>query len=353
MPYGTLAIPDTLASNRTLIALYGQDKAFEDIALYLQAHNEITSMMLGDLVEYSTDRLRRYGGVDQMEMIEGDEYSSAEAQKIAAGVNVGFPLKLFQSAVQWTRNYLKTHTVAEMAAQVQAGMTADLRRIQSEVKKAIFVPTNNLNYVDRLVDNSSRITLPLRALVNADGSAIPADPYGNLFDGNVHTHYVGTAALSAADVTALIGLVLEHYNVGEIKLYINLAQDAAVRAMPGFVPYTDARIINATTLTVGAEKLDIMNPYNRAIGVFGAAEVWVKPWLPSGYMFAFNPSAPKPLVFRTRDEGGGQFGIAAEYDSYPLQAENMEREFGVGVFERTNGACLDTQHATYQTPGSL
>lgn len=355
MAYGTLQILDTLAANRQYIAAYGEDNAYRAIQQYLNAHNEIVQMMLGDLAEDTTDRLRRYGGVDAMQMIEGDEFSSPDVQKILPGVNVGFPLKLYQIGLQWTKKYQQTHTVAELAGQVTAAMTADVRRIQTELKKSFFNPINNLNYLDRLVDN---LNLPIRALLNADGTQIPADPYGNVFNPTTHTHYLATATPALADVLGLITTVLEHYNDGAVKVYINQGSEAFVRSLTGtsagvgFTPYVDTRIIPQTTQSVGEAPLNMMNVYNRAIGVLGAAEVWVKPWIPINYMFAFNPNQRKPLARRTRDGVSGDLHIAAELDQYPLHAQYMEREFGVGVQERTNGAVLCLNNATYQAPAS-
>jgi hypothetical protein len=351
MAYGTLGILDTLAANRTFIANYGEDNAYRAIQEYLDAHNAIVEMMLTDLAESTTDRLRRYGGVDSMTMIEGDEWSTPDVQKVLPGVNVGFPLRLFQVGLQWTQKYFQTHTVAELAGQVSAAMTADVRRIQSELKRAIFTPTNNTAYLDRLVDN---LNLPIRALLNADGTQIPADPYGNLFNAATHTHYLGCpSAFAASDLSGLITTVLEHYNQGTVKVNIAQAQEAAVRGFTGFTPYTDVRIITATTQSIGASPLDMMNIYNRAIGVFGSAEVWVKPWVINGYVFAFNPEQRKPLAMRTRENAPTGLRIAAEYDEYPLHAKFMEREFGLGVQERQNGAVLDTAHTSYNVPTSF
>jgi hypothetical protein len=194
--------------------------------------------MLMELCEPTTDRLRRYGGVSSVNMIRGDEFSRPEAQKMLPGVNIGIPLEMYQVALQWTRKYFQTHTVAELQGQVNAIRTADEVRIVLEIQRALFTPTNNLTYVDHLVDNSTSITLPIRALLNGDGTAIPADPWGNTF-ATSHTHYVGTASLVASDLTALITLVQEHYNQGGIRVYINQAQEAAVRALTGFQPIYD------------------------------------------------------------------------------------------------------------------
>jgi hypothetical protein len=350
MAYGTLQIIDTLASQRTLIADYGEDNAYAAISAYLKAHNAIMEDMIMDVCEPTTDRLRRYGGVDSVSMIRGDEFSRPEAQKAIAGVNVGFPLELYQVALQWTRKYFQTHVVSELEAQVEAVLTADARRIQLEIQRALFTSTNNTSYVDHLVDNSSSITLPIRALLNADSTAIPADPWGNTFTASSHTHYIGTGSFVVGDLTSLITLATEHYNTGTVRVYINQAQEAAVRAFAGFSALQDPRLTLANTLTYVAGGLDLMNTYNRRIGVLANAEIWVKPYIPASYLFAFNPQQRKPLAMRTRPGVSGGLQLVADNEMYPLRAQTFEREIGFGVQERANGAVLYTGNATYAVP---
>jgi hypothetical protein len=349
MPYGTLEILDTLAAQRTLIADYGEDNAFQAIAQYMAAWNRIVDEMLMELTEPTTDRLRRYGGVSTVTMIRGDEFSRPDAQKTSAGVNIGIPLELYQTGLQWTRKYFQMHTVAELQGQVNAVRTADEVRIVTEIQRALFTPTNNLSYVDSLVDNASAITLPIRALLNGDGTAIPADPWGNVFATN-HTHYVGTASFAASDLAALVTLVQEHYNQGGIRVYINQGNEAAVRALTGFQPIYDGRLTIANNVTFATGALDIMNVYNRQIGIFGAAEIWVKPWVPLNYIFAFNPGQRKPLAARTRPGVPSGLQLVADNEQYPLRAQTFEREIGFAVQERANGAALYLSSGTYAAP---
>jgi len=347
--YGTLQVLDTQAANQT-IAQFGEDRAFAAIQANLDAHNMIVREMIGDLVDPTVDRQRRYGGVAEGEMVEVDEYGTADAQKIAAGVTVGFPMRLFQYSIQWTRLYMMNRTVAELDAQYVAARTADIRNIQRQIKRALFTPTNNLAYIDRLVDN---VNVPLRALVNADGTAIPNDPYGQPFDSSTHTHYLATTTLTEAAALNVVETVVEHgFGVG-VRLYINRASEATFRAFSNFTPYFDMRIQpGANERTAPGRTLDMGTMYNRAIGIFGPAEVWVKPWVPSGYLFCFDAASPlKPLVLRTRDGGlAGDLTIAADHEHYPLRAQTMDREFGIGVWNRTNGAVLYVGGATYTAP---
>jgi len=194
-------------------------------------------------------------------------------------------------------------------------------------------------------------------LLNADGAYIPPDAYGNVFDPNAHTHYLGTASFANADVHTLIDTVVEHYNEGTIRVYINRGQEQTVRGFTDFLPYWDARITPSVNQNNAlGTPLDVLNIYNRPIGIFGAAEVWIKPWVPANYLFAFNTQVNKPLRMRTRATANtvnrGNLRIAAQLGAYPLMATFMEREYGIGVYERQNGACLYTGGSSYVAPSA-
>ncbi len=345
MVYGTLSVSDLLASTQQSVAQVGEQQVFQAIDDALRAHNAITQDMLGTLVEISADRQRRYGGPDAMQMDEIDEYGTPDAQKVTAGQTVAFPLRLYGLAVQWTRKYFQNHTAAELAAQFVAAQDADVKAIQREFKRAIFGPTNR-TFTDRLIDN---VDLAVKAFANADGAPLPVGPTGDTFVGATHTHYLATATLDAASLTALIDTVIEHHNIGMPVVYINKAQEATVRGLTGFTAYLDARLLPATTANQARGTLDQMNPQNRAIGLFGAAEIWVKPWMPATYLFAWVMGGPRPLVMRQRPNGGG-LAVVADEEAHPLRARSIEREFGVGVWTRTNGAILFGGGATYVAP---
>jgi hypothetical protein len=341
MAYGTLTTLDTLAASQSSIVAYGEDRAFEEIASALAIHNRLTNEMLGTFVERTTDRLRRYGSTDSMAMDELDEFGSPDAQKIAAGASVGFPLRLYGIALQWTRKYMQNHTAAELAAQVVAAMDADTKVIYRQIRRTLFTPTNSTGYLDRLVDN---VNIAVRALVNADSQPIPPGPYGDTFTASTHTHYLYTAStsLAAADLTGLVSTVREHYGTGQVEVYINAAQETAVRALTGFTAITPVFVTPATSAAAIVQEYNLIDPANRQIGYYGAnyVPVWVKPWVPAGYLFAYVNGAPAPIALRERANGSGDFVLAYEDEDHPLRARAWEREFGMGIWERTNGAAL-------------
>ena len=356
MAYGTSGVLDSLAAfDAQTVFDFGEDRLFDEFQRSLDAHNALVRDMVAPLVEFTNDRVRRYGANATLTMTEADEYTRADAQKVPpAGYNLGFPLKPFQISLQWTRKFLKVATVGELRAQMVQVQRADISNVRAQVQTALFKSTNNTAYVDRMIDG---ITIPLRALYNADSQSIPDDEYGNTFNAATHTHYLGTASFVAADVESALNTVIEHGVTGQLRIYINRAQEAAVIAMANFDPLPLPMLSpggGSTADVVNAPAIRPFDVYNRMIGVWnGAVEVWVKSWVPASYVAVIedDPSR-RVLAFRTRpgSAGLGDLRLAAEDEKYPLRASTSEREFGISVWGRDQGAVLYTANATYAIP---
>ena len=346
MPTGTHDLSTLLAARDQSAASFGLNNIIPILERELAAHNAIVRQLVNDLAEFTTDRQRKYGVSIAGEMFEVDDYGRAPTQVAKPGATVGFPLKAYQTAIGWTRKWFETKSAADLAIAVQTAERAHLRALSREIKKA-FMLSANYTWNDMLVDG---VDLAVKRLVNADSAAIPEGPNGEVFDGATHTHYIGEASLTAAFLTALINDVVEHGHGGRVMVAISKTDEAAVRALAGFVAYTDPRLILQTT-EAPANRLDITRLDNRAIGIFGAAEVWVKSWMPANYIFVWDAASEKPLVIRQR-EGESMQGlrIVGENDAFPLHARYMEAEFGVAVWNRTNGAVLYFANATYADP---
>lgn len=356
MPYGTLTTLDTLATTQATIAKIGEDQAFAAVEAARAIHNQLLMNTLADLVEDTTDRQRRYGGADNSDFDTVDQMGRADASKLAEGQNVGFPLRKSMRTLQWNREYFENVTGVEFAGQVNGILDADARNVYRSIRRAIFNPTN-VNFTDVLVDN---VVLPIKAFVNADSLDLPVAQDGTFFNSATHTHFLASASANnptQAEVDALLNTVREHYTGGMLMLEINIAQQSMFQTggicAAGFAPYQDVRVIPATTGAVArGVDLDTINMYNRAIGVYNGAEVWVKPRIPAGYLFAWVKGQPKPLVFRRpeRNPARGDLRMVADNETYPLRAQSWERNFGLSVWNRTNGAVLDTTHTTYTAP---
>lgn len=346
---GTHDISHLIAARDQSIVEYGQNRIAEILGRDLAAHNALVMDILTGLCEGTTDRQRRYGGSISGQMVEVDEYGRSPTQRAVTGSTVGFPMRLFQFAVGWTEKWMQNHTPADMAMMTIQAQNAHLAALHREIRKALYL-TANYTFRDFLVDN---VDLPVKRLVNADGMAIPNGPFGDEFNAATHTHYLARAggSLAGSDVTRAIDTVAEHRRGTDIKIAINKADETAWRVLLGATNlYPDPRIVYRASDTPGMT-LDQTQTDNRAIGIYGSAEVWVKPWAIANYPFVWDANGPKPLGFRQRTTESQQgLRIAATLNTFPLHAEYMEAEFGVGVSERTNGAVLYTGDTTYADP---
>ncbi|MFZ6029958.1 MAG: hypothetical protein ACOYYS_19770 [Chloroflexota bacterium] len=344
---GTYDISSLLAVRFQSAVEFGLENIRRALENDIAAHNVIVNQMVSEMCEMTTDRLRVYGTSADGEMIEVDEYGRAPTQATETGATAGFPLRLFQFNVGWTEKWLQTNSPADMATRLLSAQQAHLRAIQREIKRASYLSAN-YTFQDHLVDKAD---IPVKRFVNADGARIPNGPNGELYDGATHTHYDGIAALTAAALKSSINDVIEHGHGSAVRVAINKADETTVRALSGFVAYPDPRIIYRASDTPG-QTLDISRLDNRAIGIFEGAEVWVKPWAIANYAFVWDAGTPnKPLAFRQRTATGLQgLRIAAQNSAYPLYAQFLEAEFGIGVWTRTNGAVLYFANAAYTDP---
>lgn len=340
MPTGTLTIADLQSNRFQSAAEFGLSTINEVLTADLAAYNRVVDEMVMDLAVPSTDRQRIYGASADGEMYEADEFDRGVSAKAASGTTVGFPLRKFVKDIGWTRDFFLQATPADIAEANLAVQAQHTRAVRRGIQNAVFGGVNT-TVRDRFV--SPQIDLAVKAFVNADSAAIPNGPNGETFTAASHTHYdyIDSTTPTQAGLLATIADVVEHGHGGMIKLNINRAAEETVRAMANFTPYADPRMVYNTSDIPGT-RLDISRIDNRPIGLLGAAEVWVRSWVPSGYAFAYDAGTDlKPLVYRQHPVGSLRgLRIAARLEDYPLYADQMESYFGFGVWNRTNGAVL-------------
>lgn len=352
--YGQLTILDTIAaSNAATVLEFGE----ENLAGYLQQLLDAWTALLADIVSplvgYPTQRETTYGtNVTAGDMVDLDEFGLADAQKVPfAQASVGFPISNTGYTLQWTRAFLARTSPTEMANQVLGMMEADERKVYSRIRRALLKSTNNTGYRDRLFDNRN---YTIKALVNADGDAIPPQPdTNNSFNPATHNHYLATAAFIEANFVALIETVREHGLFGgALRVNINAAQEATVRAFADFRAYVDARLVHTTTVTRAEGTVDVVNLEERAIGFYGPAEVWVKPWVPPSYVICYREGGSgNPVLGWRRPDGDfadrANLTLVADLDRHPLHARAWEHMYGIAPWNRVRAAVLYTASGTY------
>ena len=348
MPTGTHDISSLLAANNQSVAEFGTDNVAAILAADRAVHNRIASELTADLAEETTDRQRASGVSSTGTMLEVDEYGRAPTQKAGVPVTLGFPLRLYQWPVGWTRRYLLRATPKDLAIAQQNAQVAHLRTLVREIKKSFFLSAN-YTVADRLTDN---VSLAVKRLANADSMSIPNGPNGETFDASTHQHYTAEASLTAAGLLASINTVIEHGVSGVVRTAISATNETAVRALSGFVEAQDPRVINATTADTARDSLALFDPGNRLIGYFGSSQVWVKPWAIASYAVTYDTGpAMRPLVKRVSNEAALRgLRLAAEIEAHPLHAEFQEDEFGFAVMNRTKMAVHYFGGASYTDP---
>jgi hypothetical protein len=355
---GTYGLQDLIAQNTSVsVVEFGLDALNQMVQARLAFLNASVSEQLGLFCEESVDSRRIWGSTQNFEMKELDEFGVAKTQKGSLGTEVAFPLRHFGVAVGNTKDWYFRATAAEFAKRVIGLESAYKKRVSDEMAFALFGKTN-YTFKDYLVDNTS---LSVKFALNADSSVIPAAPNGTAFVGSSHQHYTGTSGstLAYTDIDTLISNVTEHGNTG-VKLYIPQALVATLAGLAStkFVKLSYTGIIPASTATSTVEKMDVANvdPNNILVGFWDGIPVLTRYWVPTSMVLclAENAYGQKPLVYRIEKIAALQgFRLAGNYNVHPLMAEEWEANFGIGAWNRSAYAVLDTAHQTSYTIPTL
>lgn len=346
---GTYDLASLLAVRFQSVNAFGVNTVIDVLEADLAAHNAIVQEMITELATPTTDTQGVYGTGASGEMVEVDEFGRSMTQKSAPGSTVAWPLRLFQYGVGWTAKFMETATPADLAQQQLSAEEAHMKAMRRDIKRAIF-GSSNYTFNDFLINN---VALGVKRFVNADGATIPDGPDGSTFNGATHTHYDANATLTTAVVDAAITDLIEHGHGARPRIAIHYSNASLWTALTGFVAAVPNYIQTpAYNVTIPATRTDLGNQYNRLLGYYGAAEVWVKPWTIAGYFFLYDSaSTQKPLAFRQRNATTLQgLKLAAELPAYPLYAKYYEAEFGFGALTRTNGVVVQHTNGTYQNP---
>jgi hypothetical protein len=392
--FGTLQGNDTLQALRIYngtVEQYDIDRLANDTNTLLEAYNSLLIMQVEPLCEVTAARFVRNSDNASIDFEDLAANSIPTAQKInPIGSDAGYPLKRAGIGLQWNREYFRQKEVRQYAMQIQALLTADARKIALEIRRAFFKATN-YTFNDYLDD---MYALPVKALLNADGKPLPPNPYGTVFNASAHSHYmysgsgngdtittysgaVWTTSSSAAtkqqDVDAILTNLREHYTEGTVMLLINPTDQGLW--LGGNYPSNFQKLeyvyidpsISRDRVDGKYGYLDNSDTFNRKIGYVEGAEVWSKPWVPQGYIVAYVEGQDKPIALRVPKDsrvgqtetgsyslGNGDLRLVYQYESYPLYAQAMVRDFGCATWNRVNGVAFYTQSTgAYATPSGL
>jgi hypothetical protein len=336
---GESTLQDLIKAKNLSFAAFGVDNIQRILAYDQAAWNLMVSEQMSEFCEITQDQQRIYGASTDGVMTEIDEMGRAPTQKPNQGSQVAFPLRHYGVNIGWTREWWKNHGPADLALTVMGAQKSHLRKIYGAFGQAIFA-ASNYTFVDY---TKLGISFSIKRFVNADGAPIPDGPHGETFNPNTHTHYTALNGLTAAAVIALGQNVQEHKLSANVKIAFNPLDASTVLGLSGMIPLVDPRItLQYGTQQVVTERADITQLNDKLIAIMSPYAIWLKPWVPQGYAFAWDDSAAeKPLCMRV-DPGtnGPDLQDVEKQDANPLHIEYKEAYFGLGAYCRTAGACL-------------
>lgn len=353
MATGTHVLADLLANRDVTVAEYGEQEVHDLLQEDLRIHNENYNRMVETLAFHTTEKLLSTSGGSTGGFEEVDEQARVRTQKAEARQTMGIPLRRFERAAGFTRDFLEVATLGDIrriALQVQKD---DVDNLHKMVRRALFRPTNYTFYDEY---GSPQVDLAVKALLNADGSAIPTGPNGEEFDGDTHSHYLANASLTADLVDQAVETVVEHGVTEGVEILVNRTNVGAFAALTGkFLPAVGPLVrpgMGADTALITAEagKVD-----NTAVGVWdGRHVVRSRPWIPAGYFAVVatgQAEEARPLAIRTPTVPSRQgLHLNGELDMYPLRADYYRRFAGVAAYNRQNAAVAQFTNATYSMP---
>lgn len=356
---GTLGINDLIAVEKNSAYDYGMDTVAEVLQSYLQAHSELTRDAVSVLATPTTDRFARSGVADAMRGMKGDENARGLSRKQKGGGDVGFPMEKFIYRTGWTLDYAKAATPADYARTAKGIATGNRQDVMTELKRAIFLPSN-YTFTDELLDpGQDTQDIPVKRLTNADSFPIPASPFGVSFTASSHTHYAGldfsgaTDAQKIAAVDALIDNVAEHYTGADVRLIITSSNVSEISGLSAFTSPTPVFVQPVGSTDRTSQTATVSQTDNRLVGYWrGNYQIWTKPWAIANRFLAVNYNAPeKVLKYRERTSAALRgLRLKSTFEHAPLITEFMEHEFGFGVYGRTAGAALDIENGSYTAP---
>jgi hypothetical protein len=322
---------------------------YDDITAALADYNQNEGFLRTRLTFITTDEKIKEGLTqNQMQFQRATEYGRPDRQRITQAERERFiPLEDFSLGIGFTRKYLALARSDQIALQVDEATRSD----QELIIRSIF---QQILRIENLGGSGV-----YKTFWNADGDAPPR--YIDTTFLTTHTHFLTSATVTLALVQSMKLKLTEHGFDTERELWINAAEEAAVRALTGFVPVLSrdqALITNTNPFTATNIVAAAVDPA-QFIGVLEGFRVRVYNWMPAGYLFAYDNAASglrKSLAWREYPVAslrGLQLFNEDPASSFPLVNSFFARNFGLCALERSNGVAAQITAGAYTTPAIL
>jgi len=364
MPYGfrdksTLVLPSgwdpTELANLRLRDGTTYQQVLNDLEIALTAVNrEITNDPLWAGLCYFTDEptvTYRVGDTGVMEI--HTEYGQPIVQRASIEGHM-LPLLPYDTALGWTRDYLKRANLEAISADIADAVRKVRDRFRLSVLTRLLQRGDDSGQAKGL-GTSGYSPGFATAAANTNVDFTPPSVGGTTFDSN-HEHYVAATGGWAASIFADIKDELrEHGHEPPYDLIVSPADEQTIRGLSDFIPVAQWNVNYGATTSTAQLDPNADGNGNYYIGVLNDIRVRVVRGMPQYYSFAWRSYGPRSMRNPVRirlETGETAFRAYAEVDprtggAYPLAYMMVRVDFGVGVGDRTNGTPRYCNNATW------
>jgi len=272
------------------------------------------------------------------------EYGEPDAKRADVEGHM-LPLLAFDRKLGWTWNYLRQARLDQVRADIADAIKDARDKYRVQILTRLLQRGDDSGKAKGLGSSGYSAGFATAA-ASTSVDFVPPAFGGNTFT-NAHEHYVAIAggAFTAAVFTDITAELREHGHEPPYDVIIGLSDEAAVKALTGFVPVEEALVRYGTTTSLATLSGESQNGIYY-IGAISNCAVRVVPGMPQHYGFGWKSygrnSQRNPLRVRVQKGESGPRVVAmpdprAGNATSPLQNLLLFTEFGVGVSDRTAG----------------
>lgn len=343
---GVLGLNST-DSQLVYVNTIGQRAIYDATTEYLSRWNEELNAFVSLFVEETTEAYtERY-------MLPGSGYlerrgrmALPSAIKATGSWDVGYPLEDFGAQVGGDDIAIAYMTLQDLERHLQTVLIKDMNTMRFEMLRCLF-NSSTRTFVDETFGS-----ITVQPLANGDSVLYP--PIQGTITEATATYYAesGYASSSISDSNnpfETVGTILKARHGSPtggapIFAFHNSAQNAKIKALTNFVPYTDARIIPSTA----ANRFDPVSvPPNTPGEVIGITDSCVNiawDWIPANYILFLHTGVPAPLKMRVDLQRTGLprgLQLVSTSDSAPFTGSFWRHRFGFGCGNRLAAYVLE------------
>lgn len=285
------------------------------------------------------------------------EYGPVDEQRGATQGHM-LPIKAFDYGLGWTWDYLRKCRRGQVDADIQGVVQAWRDKWEKALLTRFFQASDDSGVAKGL--GSAGYSPGFAHTAGSTSVDFTPPPYAGKTFASTHEHYDYVNGVTAANwqsgISALTLDLAEHGHEPPFDLMISYSDQSTVEGLTEFRSRPQPEIRYGVTQ-------DIANVGEYYIGVVntpsGVARVKVMNRVPQYYMGCFKAygarSPRAPLVVRYTDDMGLVASLlrGKSYRQWPIENLLTFAEFGVGVQDRTNGACCLMNSASWAADATI